>query len=416
MAAAHLPQAAKDKLNAQFAGLARFTEADVDAAIRAEGDYIARFTESGCVRVPALGGIEVGDRSERVRDMLDAFFDPAHKNHRQVQSFRECYVEITGDRRVTGDLRACDLGRMAESLGVLRESIDSATLADALGSSITRRMQAVYEGMNDLDAWRKVASVSAVSDFRTQERVRVGGYGNLPAVAEGANYQPLTSPGDDKATYAVSKRGGTEDVTLEAIKNDDVSALRRIPQELALAAKNTLYEFVFDFFRSNPVIHDGKALFHADHGNLFTAALSADEFARHRLAMLKMTRAGSGKRLATPPAALLVPFELQELAYNLFVRGQNLDKTFVQTINPQVIAVSYWTDANDWCTVADPLRLPVLEIGFLDGREEPELFVQDAPSAGSMFSSDKITYKLRHIYGGAVLVDGEKGATKAVVA
>jgi hypothetical protein len=57
-----------------------------------------------------------------------------------------------------------------------------------------------------------------------------------------------------------------------------------------------------------------------------------------------------------------------------------------------------------------------LEIGFLDGREEPELFIQDMPNTGSMFSNDKLTYKLRHIYGGGVLVDGEKAATKAVVA
>ncbi len=111
-----------------------------------------------------------------------------------------------------------------------------------------------------------------------------------------------------------------------------------------------------------------------------------------------------------------MPFDLQETAFNLFVRNQNLDKTFVQTINPEVIPVDYWTDGNDWTTVANPMVLPVLEIGFLGGQEEPELFVQDQPNAGSMFSNDKTTYKIRHIYGGTVLVDGEKGTTKAVVA
>lgn len=418
--AARLPQPAKERLLAELAtaGVERLSEAAVVERIKAEGEYIARMTESGAVRVPVFGAgaIEVQDRSAQMREMLDAFFDPAHKEHRSVQSLRECYVEITGDRRVTGELRNADMGRMAESLGVMREAVSSTTWADALGDAITRRMQAVYTGLTNLDAWKKVATWGPVNDFRTQERVRIGGYGNLPAVAQGAGYTALTSPGDDKATYAVAKRGGTEEVTLEAIKNDDVQALRRIPVELALAAKNTLYEFVFDFFRTNPVIYDGNALYHASHGNLFTAALSASEFAAHRLAMLKQTRAGSGKRLATGPAVLLVPFELQETAFNLFVRNQNLDKTFVQTINPEVVAVDYWTDASDWVTVASPTVLPVIEIGFLDGREDPELFVQDMPNVGSMFSNDKLTYKIRHIYGGAVLVDGEKGTTKAVVA
>ena len=72
------------------------------------------------------------------------------------------------------------------------------------------------------------------------------------------------------------------------------------------------------------------------------------------------------------------------------------------------------TDANDWCTAADPADIPGIEVGFLDGREEPELFVQDTPNVGSMFAADKLTYKIRHIYGGAVT--DFRAFTKAVVA
>ena len=50
--------------------------------------------------------------------------------------------------------------------------------------------------------------------------------------------------------------------------------------------------------------------------------------------------------------------------------------------------------------MADPADISCIEIGFLDGKEEPELFVQDMPNVGSMFSNDKLTYKIRHIYGG----------------
>ena len=418
IASSKLPQVAKDKLNAQFANAARFTEADVSNAIAAEGQYLARFSESGSVRVPAFGAgsIEVGDRSKRMEEMLDAFFDPAHREHRQVRSFREAYIEITGDKNVTGDMRNVDVGRLRESLGDrYSESLSSSSFANALGDSITRRMQQVYTGEVELQSWRRVCRVGQANDFRNQQRIRIGGYGNLPAVAQGGAFAPLASPSDSIASFAVTKRGGTEDVTLEMIINDDVGAVRQIPIELALSAANTLYEFSFDFFRSNPVIYDGIALHHATHKNLFVGALTAAEFATHRLAMSQQTRAGSGKRLAAQPKTILVPFELQETAFNLFVRGQNLDKTFVQSINPDVIPVSYWTDGNDWVTVADPMRLPVVEIAFLQGREEPELFVQDMPNVGSMFTNDKTTYKIRHIYGGTVLVDGEKGTTKAVV-
>ncbi|ABE50959.1 hypothetical protein [Methylobacillus flagellatus] len=413
--ASTLPQAAKDKLTAQFATMERFVEADVAKAISDEREYLSRFVESGKVSMPF--DIQVEDSHLKMADMLDAFFDPEHKEHRSVRSFRECYIMITGDRDVTGLLRNCDRSRLMAAAGEsFREAVGSDTFGNVLGDAITRRMQALFTAGTNLQAWRRVATTVPVSDFRTQERTRIGGYGNLPIVAERGAYNALTTPGDGKATYAVAKRGGTEDVSLEAIKNDDVGVLRRIPVELNLAAANTLSEFVFDFFRTNPVIHDTLALYHVDHGNLFTGALSAAQFTAHRLAMLKQTRAGSGKRNAVSPAILMVPFELQEQAYDLFVRGQNNDKTFVQTLNPEVIPVDYWTDGNDWVTLADPARLPVLEIGFLDGNEEPELFIQDSPTGGSMFSNDVLKYKIRHIYGGNILVDGEKGTTKAVVA
>ncbi|MDP3613727.1 MAG: hypothetical protein Q8R98_17955, partial [Rubrivivax sp.] len=406
-----LPQAARERVQQQLDARERFTEADVDTVIAAERAYLARFTESGAVRMGGLGSIEVQDRSVAVGEMLDAFFDPAHKDHRKVHSFKECYIEITGDKYVTGRLQDCDMPRLRESLGAaidFREAISSSTFANVLGDSITRRMLAVYGQQTDLQTWRRVASVTSVGDFRSNERTTMGGYGNLPAVAQGADYAALTSPSDLKATYAVTKRGGLETLTLESIKNDDVGMVRRIPIEMALAAANTLYEFVFDFFRTNPTIYDAAALYTVGKGNLFTTAFSAAQFQVHRLAMQKQVRLSSAKRRGTTPKFLLLPVDLQEAGFDAFQRDQNNDPKFVSTVQPEIIVPDYWTDANDWCTVADPMKLPVLEIGFLDGREEPEVFLQDMPNVGSLFAADKITYKIRHIYSGAVLPEGEK--------
>lgn len=406
-----LPRASKDRLQVQVATASaeRLTEAAVGDLIKAEGDYVARLTESGTVRVPMFGNgsIEVGDRSVNMREMLNAFWDPAHKDHGRVQSFKECYIEMTGDRLVTGRVNDCDRSRLAESLG-------STTLGEVLGDSVTRRMTAEYRAAVDFDGWRQLVSVVPVNDFRMQHRTRWGGYGDLPVVAEGADYQALSSPTDEEATYGVAKRGGTEDVTLEMIKNDDVGVIRRIPTKLSRAAKRTLAKFVFDFLRANPAIYDSKALFHADHANLFTAALDKASLAAHRLAMLKQTELSSNDRIGIAPSRLVVPADLQEAAVDLFRLATNNEKTFIQSLTMNIIPVWYWTDANDWCTAADPADIPGIEMGFLDGKEEPELFVQDSPTVGSMFAADKLTYKLRHIYGGAVT--DFRAFTKAVVA
>jgi hypothetical protein len=253
-----------------------------------------------------------------------------------------------------------------------------------------------------------------VADFRTNERTRMGGYGNLPTVAQGAAYQALSTPSDEKATYAATKRGGTEDVTLETIKNDDVGAIRRIPIELSRASKRTLCEFVLDFVRTNPTLYDSVAFFHATHGNLGSAALDATALAAARLRMKKQTQAGSSKRLGIGPKFLWVPDDLEQTGVDLFNRNTNLDKTAVQEMSLKVVPVPYWTDTNDWAISADPMDVPGIEVGFLDGQEEPSLFVQDRPDVGSMFSNDKITYKIRHIYGGQVVE--YRGWDKSVVA
>jgi hypothetical protein len=45
--------------------------------------------------------------------------------------------------------------------------------------------RAVYTGLTNLDV-ADVATTAPIKDFRHQERIRIGGYGNLPAVAQGA--------------------------------------------------------------------------------------------------------------------------------------------------------------------------------------------------------------------------------------
>lgn len=410
----NLPQPAKDRLRAEFERRERFVEADVSAAIEAERGYLAKFTESGQVNLGGYGaGARAEDRGVKVADMLDAFFQPGHKDHGKVHSFKEAYIEITGDRRVTGRIENCDRARLRESVG-FREAIDTTQFNEIMGGALGRAMIADYRNPSVYDVWRPWLSVTTVPDFRTNERYRIGGYGDLAAVNQGADYAAMTSPADEKSTYAATKRGGLETVTLESIKNDDVGAIRVVPTKMSRAAKRTLAKFALDFIRTNPAIYDAVALFAAGHNNLGAAALDATTLAAGRLAMLKQAELTSTDRLGIGPKFLLVPPDLEQAATDLFNRNTNNDKTFVNSLSLTVLPIWYWTDANDWALSADPMDIPTVEIGFLDGQQEPELFVQDNPTVGSLFTADKITYKLRHIYGGAVM--DFRGMYKAVVA
>jgi hypothetical protein len=78
------------------------------------------------------------------------------------------------------------------------------------------------------------------------------------------------------------------------------------------------------------------------------------------------------------------------------------------------ISVPSWADPNNWYVLADPGQIEMIELGFLDGREEPELIVQDQPQNGSVFTNDAISWKVRHVFGGGWL--DYRGAYGSVVA
>ncbi len=60
-------------------------------------------------------------------------------------------------------------------------------------------------------------------------------------------------------------------------------------------------------------------------------------------------------------------------------------------------------DENNYYLSANPSDVEGIEIGFLNGREDPEILVQDQPTVGNVFVYDTIRYKVRHEYGGAVV-------------
>lgn len=60
-------------------------------------------------------------------------------------------------------------------------------------------------------------------------------------------------------------------------------------------------------------------------------------------------------------------------------------------------------DENNYYLSAKTSDVEGIEIGFLNGREEPEILVQDQPTQGNVFVYDMIRYKVRHEYGGAVV-------------
>ena len=170
----------------------------------------------------------------------------------------------------------------------------------------------------------------------------------------------------------------------------------------------------------NSTIYDGLAFFHATHNNLGSTALSANEINVVRQAMRDQTEKDSGEKLGISPHILVVPHALEGTARQENERDY-LDSSF--TPNPvrfqfgaaseRIVVSPLLTDANDWYVFASPREVQTFQLGFLQGREEPELLLADNELVGKTFSSDRIQYKVRHEY--EVTVVDFRGAYKEAV-
>lgn len=413
LAESKLPAVAKSKIEARYKKLNFvFDEPTLKQEIKDTSEILAEsvgsfFThQSSKINL----GMEQLDKYELAMDWLlsnssirKGFTDAERKKFAEAGvtgliSFKEFYKELTGDVLITGK---------TQPGGKLAESISTSTYTNLLGVSMHRTALRAYKQSAYNNDWEKICKVVPRLDYKENTLIYKGGYGNLPTVAEGAVYTASTSPAEQAQKYTITKRGYTEDITREAIMNDDLKEFQRIPFDFGEASARTLYEFAFNFILSNPtMLYDSTVLFHADHNNLLTAALDAPGLAAARLKMFNQTDLTNSKKLGYNPKYLCVPVELQSTAYGLVTPayGQYNDvNTFIQTWQLEPIVIAHMTDANDWYLVGDPMRgVPTIEIAFLNGNKEPEIFVQDEPTQGNVFTNDKITFKIRHEYNGAV--------------
>lgn len=392
-----------------------FDESELINHIKDTKDTYAKLFQT----VPNRLFVEAGqDRLDKIKaGLLGMFLDggvkPPTGDERKallkglpaMTSFKEAYVMLTGDEKVTG-MKPKDL-RFTEAIDTTQ--FDQ-VVADVMHQALVREYNLL-----GLDTWKAFADIVPITDFRTQHRMRVGGYGLIPTVAEKGSYAPLTSPTDEEATYTPNKKGGTEEITLEMIRNDDVGSIRRIPNRLARACAYTLhYQIYYTMLRPQGAytIYDGVSLYNASHpiatgvthSNTGTTAITTG-LDLARVAMRKFPEKDSNVPIGIRAGYVLVPAELEGTAYGLVTASYgnyNDTPTLLQTQGLKVIVVPVWSDANDYAVVANPADVRGIEVGFLDGKQEPELFVSDLPNTGSWFTNDSITYKVRHIWGVAI--------------
>lgn len=214
------------------------------------------------------------------------------------------------------------------------------------------------------------------TDFRAVERLSLGGVGTLKEVSEHGEIVSTTRA-EAKESYPLKTFARTFSLSRKAIVNDDLGAFADWNRAAGAAAAATEADQLVALLLSNPVMGDGKALYHSGHKNLATtaAAVNRGSLDAARLAMRKQTQL-DGTLINVSPTHILVSPEIESQV-----------ETALATVNPGVVS-----DVNPWSNKLQVLveprlsgtawhlfdsKLPVFEVAYLASAPGPQITSRD---------------------------------------
>jgi len=311
----------------------------------------------------------------------------------------------------------------------LREALTTSDFPYLFGDILDRQMLANYQEAPY--SWNRYCKRARVRDFRQVKRFALtGAEGALEAIPQLTPY-PAAAMGDALYAYTVAKYGKIIPLSWEAMINDDLGAFQDLPVRLGKSARRTEEKLATQLF----VDANGP------HASLYTVGtnqitgnpvLSVNAL-QTAMGYLLTQVDSDGEPIVTEKMTLVVPPQLQVTASNILNAIQVWAKTDGGGTTAQELVVGNWVKnagivetvtnfyiplvastangATSWFLFSDPnAGRPALEMGFLIGHEQPEVFMK-SPNAqrvggGSVmpedgdFDTDAITYKVRHVVGG----------------
>lgn len=234
---------------------------------------------------------------------------------------------------------------------------------------------------------------TTLPDFKQVQRSAMSNGPTLKLVVEGGEYE-YGSFTDGAETYRLFTYGRIVGITREAIINDDLEAFTRIPQKMAAASARLENRMVYDILLQNPVMSDGVALFHANHGNLVNNLINIAGMAALRKNLAIQTDTSGEDALNLELKYLIVPASQEAAALQLKSAITPNDATKVNPYSNtfEIITEGYLdtVDPTSYYAAIDPSQGDTIEYAYLEGETGPYTESREG------FNRDGLEIKVRH--------------------
>lgn len=280
-----------------------------------------------------------------------------------------------------------------DNMELARQAINSTSTFPAIMSNLANK--SVMTGFNEAETTFQIwAGKGSNRDFKEAARVALSEAGTLELVPEGGQFQQ-DFLGEASARTKVATYGKLFSLTRQAIINDDLGLFSKIATKYGSAAKRLVNKMVYAQLTGNVKMQDNVALFDAKHGNVATTgeALSVKAIAKAITAMRRQKGITGDATLNITPKYLVVPPELEMVAYQIVNSTAAVDGVNSGVVNPYkgrfvVVADAELTDPDAWYLVADATQHDTIEVTYLNGVETPRLETRQG------FDVDGIEYKV----------------------
>lgn len=372
----------------ELAGLGRaWADAQIDAEATAEAARQAAFA---AMRQRSADTATRSTRAEITLDHTDpaviatrageALYARSHPGH-DISAQARQYAHMTIPDLARDCLRRSGTATsgLAAETALTRALHSTSDFPLILGDAVNREMRGAYNAAPS--GVRQVAKQSTARDFRAKRKLTLGDAPALERVGEGGEFKSGTIS-EAEETYRIETFGKVIGITRQAMVNDDLGAFTDLPRRMGIAARAFENDSLAAMVMANPALSDGKALFHADHGNIQvseelppndTLAMSAETLSNARLAMRRQKGLG-GMLIDVTPRFVLVPPELETTAEKLLAE---IAATRTEDVNPfgklVLLVEPRLSVAQRWYVVADPASAEGLEYAYLEGAPGPQI-------------------------------------------
>ncbi|MEW6666221.1 MAG: hypothetical protein AB1512_13510 [Thermodesulfobacteriota bacterium] len=334
----------------------------------------------------------------------------------------EAYRAFGGDETIQG------LFDRRRALDSLQASVTSSSFSFALQNAMNMYLSKIYWTY----PFREEILISErkeARDFRTIHSVQLSYFSDIGVMyPEVEDYPETPDLADSEAQYAIDTRGTILWVTRMVIINNRTDLIKAYLDRVVKATRRTHARYVWNFFLNNATTPDGTGWFTADHGNLGSQAIGITAVAAAITALANLTEPGSGEPLGMDLASFKWHLVVGTSNWQEAVKVNQNDSYFTgndlttKVANPcrhlfgekneRIITCPFITD-NDWGVIRNAEEVPIVEMSYLNGRQEPEILISDGPREGQMLKRDRIGYKIRHEYGGGL--PEHRGGYKSLV-